>query len=200
MPGTPQDVTQLLAAWRQGDQSALNKLMPLVYRDLRRLAQHHFRQERKDHTLQATALIHETYLRLIDQSQVNWKDRAHFFGIASHLMREILVDYARKRKAAKRGGGAKELNLDEAVFVSPEQDPDLAILDDALQRLEEIDPEQSKIVELRFFGGLTIEETAHALNCSVATVKRKWQLARIWLFHMIRKGETGESSTLEASE
>ena len=183
-----QEITQLLVNWGEGDETALNKLVPIVYQELRRLAQHYSRRERPDHTLQVTALIHETYLRLIDQTQVDWKNRTHFFGVAAQMMRRILVDYARKHRASKRGKGDRALSLDEAIHVGDSRGSDLVNLDEALRRLEKIDPKQSKLVELRFFGGLSIEEIAQALGCSPATVKREWHLARIWLYNQIGEG------------
>lgn len=174
-------VTQLLLNWSKGDQGASEKLIPLVYDELRRVAQNYLSRERPDHTLQATALVHETYLRLVDQTNVDWQDRAHFFGLASRMMRNILVDHARRHRAEKHGGLAQRLTLAEAVSFPAQDDFDLVALDDALTRLAELDSEQSRIVEMRFFGGLTIEETATALGVSVATVNREWRLAKAWL-------------------
>lgn len=191
-------VTQLLAAWSEGDQQALDELMPLVYGELRRLAQNHLRRERPGHTLQRTVLVHEAFLRLVNQKEVQWQGRAHFLGLASRLMRRILVDHARARLAAKRGDGALHVSFDDAIAVPDadveiDADPeallatpsqptvDLVALDNALQRLEAMDPQQGKVVELRFFGGLTVEETAQALDISVATVKREWAVAKAWL-------------------
>ena len=191
MEPSPQEITQLLVKWGEGDQKVLSRLMPLVYQELRLLARHYFRRERPDHTLQVTALIHEAYLRLIDQRKVDWQNRSHFFGIAAQLMRRILVDHARQQKAAKRGEGHRPLALDEAIQVSDQMNPDLINLDDALKRLEKIDPRQSQIVELRFFGGLSIDKTAQALGNSPATVKREWHLARVWLYDQIHKGDAG---------
>lgn len=177
----PEDVTQILQDVIQGDKDASSRLMPLVYDELRRLAEHYLRQERPDHTLQATALVHEAYLRLIDQTRVNWQNRAHFFGVAAQVMRRILVDHARRHQAFKRGGFQHKLSLDEAVDYSQSRDVDLVALDDALTTLARLDTRQSQIVELRFFGGLTIEETAEALNISPATVKVDWSMAKAWL-------------------
>jgi RNA polymerase sigma factor (TIGR02999 family) len=179
-PSRP-DVTRLLLDWSNGDRQSLDELLPIVYQELRRLAQHYIRQERPDHTLQATALVHEAYLRLIDAGEVRWQNRAHFFGAAAQVMRHVLVDMARQRRAQKRGGGQK-LSLDEALVVPGEADDlDLVALNEALDRLAEIDPQQSKIIELRYFGGLTVEETAEALRVSPRTVKRGWRVARAWL-------------------
>lgn len=181
-------VTQLLADWGSGDKAALEELMPLVYQELHRLAAYYLRRERQEHTLQATALINEAYMKIIDQRSVNWQNRAHFFGVAAQLMRRILVDHARSHLYAKRGGGAQKLTLDEALALpQQERDLDLVALDDALCKLEEIDPKQSKIIELRFFGGLTIEETAEVLGISPATVKREWAWAKTWLYNEIKK-------------
>ena len=183
-----QDVTRLLLDWSRGDEQSLAKLLPVIYNELRRLAQHYIRQERSDHTLQATALVHEAYLRLIDAKDVEWQNRAHFFAVAAQTMRHILVDMARARRAQKRGGGHK-LSLDEAVSTPDEPDDvDLIALDEALDRLSAIDQQQSKIIELRYFAGLTIEETAEALKISPATVKREWAMARAWLHREIRRG------------
>ena len=183
-------VTQMLADWRKGDRSALDKLMPMVYEELRRLASSYLRRERPDHTLQPTALVHEAYFRLVDQRNVSWQNRAHFFGIAARMMRRILVDHARSHLYAKRGGGAQKLALDEAIAVrGQEPDVDIAALDEAITNLQAIDPRQSRIVELRYFGGLSIEATAEVLEISPATVKREWNIARTWLHREIRRGE-----------
>jgi len=155
--------------------------MPLVYNELRRLADHYLRQERQDHTLQPTALVHEAYLKLIDQTRVDWQNRAHFFGVAAQVMRRILVDHARRHRASKRGGFQQKLTLDEAIDYSQSRDVDLVALDDALNALARLDARQSRIVELRFFGGLTIEETAEALDIAPATVKVDWSMAKAWL-------------------
>jgi len=178
---SPHDVTQLLIAWSDGDRAALDQLMPLVYEELRRLAHSYIKRERPNHTLQTSGLVNEAYLRLVDQSQLKLKDRAHFFGIAARLMREILVDYARKRKYAKRGGEAQRIPFEETLIVSDERASDIVALDDALKELSEIDPRQSQIVELRFFGGLSIEEAAEVLNVSPGTVMRDWTMAKAWL-------------------
>jgi RNA polymerase sigma factor (TIGR02999 family) len=184
-------VTELLARWRSGDQKALDSLMPLVYAELRQLAQHYLRQERSDHTLQSTALVHEAYLRLAGKSPPEWQDRAHFFGIAAHLMRQILVEHARGRAAAKRGGGGTRITLDESLAIAQQKDVDVIVLDKALRDLAELDAQQGRIVELRFFGGLTIEDTSEVLGISPATVKREWVTARAWLFRAM----TGETSS-----
>ncbi|MDX2031238.1 MAG: sigma-70 family RNA polymerase sigma factor [Blastocatellia bacterium] len=183
---SPQDITQLLLNWRAGDRDALNQLLPLVYDELRRQAARYLRRERPDHTLQATALVHETYLQLVDQSQVNWQNRAHFFGAAAQAMRRILVDSARAHQAEKRGGGEAPLPLDEAIGVSDKRTAEVIALDDALQTLAQMDPRQCRVVELRYFGGLSIEETAEALGLSPATVKREWNAAKVWLHHEMK--------------
>lgn len=181
------EVTQILQDLKDGKGEASEKLLPLVYDELRRLASGYMRRERSDHTLQATALVHEAYLRLIDQTQTDWKDRAHFFGIAARLMRQILVDHAREHNAQKRGGEVTKLSVDEAISFADEKDVDLVALDDSLKTLATFDQQQSRIVELRFFGGLTIEETAEVLNISPSTVKREWGLAKAWLRREIVK-------------
>jgi len=185
-----QGITQLLVDWKSGNQAALDELLPLVYDELRRLAASYLGRERSDHTLQPTALVHEAYLRLIDQRQVNWQNRAQFFGIAAQMMRRILVNHARDRNTAKRGNQHK-VSLDEAVSFFQLPDVELVALDDALTRLAAIDEEQSRLVELRFFGGLTIEETAEVLSTSPATVKREWSLAKAWLHREINRGDAG---------
>jgi RNA polymerase sigma-70 factor (ECF subfamily) len=178
---SPHHVTQLLIAWGDGDRAAFDQLMPLVYEELRRLAHRYIKRERPNHTLQTSGLVNEAYLRLVDQSQLKLKNRAHFFGIAARLMRQILVDYARKRKYAKRGGDAQRIPFEEILIVSDERAADIVALDDALKELSEIDPRQSQIVELRFFGGLSIEEAAQVLDVSPGTVMRDWTLAKAWL-------------------
>ena len=184
---TQVDVTGLLVNWSNGDQQALEELMPLVYGELRRLAKAYLRRERSDHTLQSTALVNEAFLRLVNQRNVQWKNRAHFFGIAAQLIRRILVDHARAHQADKRGAGASKLSLDEAIGVPEKQDLDLVALDDALQKLSELDPQQGRIVELRFFAGLSIEETGEVLGVSPATVKREWSTARAWLYRELSR-------------
>lgn len=182
------DVTQALRELSEGDRDAPVRLMPLVYKELRKLSQRYLQEERSDHTLQATALVHEAYIRLVDWENVTWQNRAHFFAVAAQVMRRILVDHAREKNAQKRGGGVTKLSLDEAISFAREREVDLVALDDALQSLALLDDEQSKIVELRFFGGLTIEETAEALRISPATVKREWTLAKAWLHKTIVRG------------
>jgi len=177
----PREVTQLLLAWNDGDERALEKLVPLVYEELRRLARRRMRLERPDHTLQTTALINEAYVRLVDVHNVHWQNRAHFFALCARLMRRILVDYARGRRYAKRGGGAQPISLDQSVPVAPERSPDLVAVDDALHALAEVDARKAQVVELRFFGGLTAEETAGVLKVSPETVRRDWKLAKVWL-------------------
>ena len=181
MKSAPHQVTRLLNEWNDGDESALEQLMPLVHDELHRLAHQHMRRERPGHILQTSALINEAYLRLVDQPQIRWENRAHFFGIAARLMRRILVDDARKRNSAKRGGSLIQVPLDEATSVVQEQAANVAALDEALKRLETIDARQGQIVELRFFGGLNIEQTAAVLEVSPGTVMRDWTFARAWL-------------------
>jgi RNA polymerase sigma factor (TIGR02999 family) len=185
---SPKDVTQLLINWGKGDEQALEQLMPLVYQELRRLAHRHLGRERDGHTLQTTALVHEAYMRLVDQKEVQWQNRAHFFAVAAQMMRRILVDYARARQYAKRGGGAQQVALDEAMVVSDERAADVVALDEALISLAEFDPRKSRMVELRFFGGLSIEETAEVLALSPGTVMREWTLAKAWLQREITRG------------
>lgn len=174
-------VTRLLIKWGDGDKAALNELMPLVYDTLRKLAVSYLRRERVNHTLQPTALVGEAYVRLVDQKSASWQNRAHFFGVAAKLMRDILVDYARERLAAKRGGDQYRLSLSKADQVTSKSDVDLIALDDALNELAAMKPEYARVIELRFFGGLTIEETAVAMGLSTATVERHWAFARTWL-------------------
>jgi RNA polymerase sigma factor (TIGR02999 family) len=181
------EVTRLLVQLTDGDNAALDDLLPLVYAELRRLAANYLRRERQGHTLQPTALVHEAYLRMIDQTQVRWQNRAHFFGVAAQMMRRILVDHARSQQAEKRGGDVQKFSLDENIDVSGERAADLVALDEALARLAEIDPQKSRIVELRFFGGLSVEETAEVLNVSAPTVKRQWRMAKAWLFGQVQK-------------
>jgi RNA polymerase sigma factor (TIGR02999 family) len=189
MPQVPQNVTQLLIGWGKGDKEALDQLVPIVYEELRRQAARYLRRERVGHTLQTTALIHEAYLRLVDQKNVHWQNRAHFFGIAAQLMRRILVDHARTKKRAKRGGSDVRVSLGDVQAVVKGKDLDVVALDEALDRLSEIDEQQSKIVELRFFSGLTVEETAEVLGISTATVKRDWSMAKAWLHREISSDE-----------
>lgn len=192
MPSVPpRNVTQMLANWRNGDSTALNELLPVIYDELRQLAAGYLRRESAGHTLQATALVNEAYLRLVDQAQVNWQNRAHFFGAAANLMRQILIQHARAKHAEKRGGDAQKLYLDEvsglADHLVKEQNLDLLALDDALNQLATIAPQQSRVVELRFFAGLSIEETAEALGVSPATIKREWNMAKAWLHRELSK-------------
>jgi RNA polymerase sigma factor (TIGR02999 family) len=182
-----QPVSELLARWKRGDQAALQALVPLVYDELRRLAHHHLQAEHPGHTLQSTAVVHEAYLRLVDREPLRLDNRAHFFAVASHLMRQILVDYARKHCAAKRGASSFTLRLDEAIAVPKKRELELVALDDALNGLAQLDHQQSRIVELRFFGGLTIDETSEVLGISPATVKRHWATARVWLHHEMNR-------------
>jgi RNA polymerase sigma-70 factor (ECF subfamily) len=178
MDQAPKDVTVLLAEATKGDQQAASKLVPLVYDELRRLARHYMRRERENHTLQATALVHEAYLKLVQHQSVDWQNRAHFFGIAAQVMRHILVDHARGHGREKRGAGQQLVSLEEALVFSPEKSAELIKLDESLERLAKLDPRQGRIVELRFFGGLTVEETAHILGISPKTVKREWSVCQ----------------------
>ena len=179
----PNEITQLLTDWSNGRQEAFAELLPIVYGELRRAARRFLRRERTNHTLSSTALVNEVYLQLVDQTAVQWQNRAHFFGIAANLMRQILVQHARRHQTAKRGGGQYLLALDAAVIVLPERPVDLVALDEALSNLAERDARKSRIVELRFFGGLSTEETAQVLGISPRTVKREWRLAKAWLYH-----------------
>ncbi|HEX5411319.1 MAG TPA: sigma-70 family RNA polymerase sigma factor [Terriglobia bacterium] len=182
------EVTRLLLAWGRGDDAALQKLIPLVYDQLRAAARRCMAGERPGHTLQTTALIHETYLRLVDARRVKWQDRAHFLALCAQLMRRILVDYARSRRYQKRGGAALPVDLNEALLVTAQPDAQLVDLDNALNRLAEEDARKSRVVELRFFGGLSLEETAEVLKVSTDTVKRDWKLAKVWLLRELRGG------------
>lgn len=188
---TPQ-ITQLLLAWRQGDATALDQLMPLVQDELRRLAHHFMTHERPDHVLQTTALVNEAYLRLIDTSQVHWQSRAHFFAVAAQLMRRVLVDAARERQSQKRGGEWIRISFADANIVL-HQDSMLVALDEALSTLAEMDQRKSEVVTMRYFGGLSVKETAAVLNVSPDTVMRDWQLARVWLYRQLQNGVSGES-------
>ncbi|MGC2059527.1 MAG: sigma-70 family RNA polymerase sigma factor [Candidatus Sulfotelmatobacter sp.] len=191
------DVTVLLIELTKGDKSAASRLIPLVYDELRRLASNYMRREREDHTLQATALVHEAYVKLVQQRSVDWQSRAHFFGIAAQVMRRILIDHARGRLREKRGGGEQAVVLDDVFVFSPEKSHELLKLDESLDRLSRIDPRQGKIVELRFFAGLTVEEAAEVLGISPKTVKRDWSMAKAWLYGDLKashgnvKGEVG---------
>jgi RNA polymerase sigma-70 factor (ECF subfamily) len=183
------EVTQLLLAWSQGEQAALQKLIPVVHAELSRLAHHYMSGERSDHTLQTTALVNEAYLRLVDSSQVRWQNRAHFFAVSAQLMRRILVDFARSRNYLKRGGGAQQVMLDDAMLISKGPDIDVVVLDDALSALSAVDPRKAQSVELRFFGGLTEEEAAEVLKVSPETVRRDLRLAKAWLLREMDKGQ-----------
>jgi|SRR5205807_7123162 len=177
-----ENVTQLLVKWGEGDSAALEKLMPLVYSELRRLARNYLRRERQNHTLQPTALVNEAYLKLIDQKNARWQNRAHFYGVAAQMMRRILVDHARQNKAAKRGGSERQrLSITSAGEAGEKPDLDLLALHEALEELKTFDPQQERVVELKFFGGLSIEETAEVMGVGHATVERDWKMARAWL-------------------
>ena len=183
---SPHEITQLLAEWREGNQSALDELYPLVYDELHRLARRYMSRERKGHTLQTTALINEAYVRLVDQRNVPWANRSHFFAISAQIMRRILIDHARRHQYAKRGGGARQVSLDEAAtVVMPDQSGELLRLDEALKSLAEMDPRRSQVVELRYFGGLNNEEIAGVLRISENTVTRDWNMARAWLYQQL---------------
>jgi RNA polymerase sigma-70 factor (ECF subfamily) len=196
MDQAPKDVTVLLAEATKGDQQAASKLVPLVYDELRRLARHYMRRERENHTLQATALVHEAYLKLVQHQSVDWQNRAHFFGIAAQVMRHILVDHARGHGREKRGAGQQLVSLEEALVFSPEKSAELIKLDESLERLAKLDPRQGRIVELRFFGGLTVEETAHILGISPKTVKREWSVAKAWLHGDLRQNHGNRTGKL----
>jgi RNA polymerase sigma-70 factor (ECF subfamily) len=180
MPAS-EEITQLLQGWSEGDEQALEKLTPLLYKELHRMAHRYMRQERPGHTLQTTALINEAYLRLIGWKNIRWQNRAQFFGVSAQLMRKILVDFARSRNYAKRGAGARVVSLEDAPAVGPDRARDILTLDEALHRLAAIDSRKSQIVELRFFGGLSLEETADVLKLSSRTIRREWELAKVWL-------------------
>ena len=183
----PQEVSALLRSWSGGDESALARLMPIVYEELHRLAHSYMKRERAGHTLQTTALVNEAYIRLVDANLVQWQDRAHFFGIAARLMRRILVDFARTRGYQKRGGKLRKLSLDEALLISPEPQEDLVGLNDALNALAELDPRKARVVELRYFGGLSVEETAEVLKVSGITVIRDWNMAKLYLLEELKQ-------------
>jgi RNA polymerase sigma factor (TIGR02999 family) len=185
-PAQP-DVTGLLLAWGRGDAAAFDQLVPLVYQELRRLAQHYMGQERPDHTLQATALVNEAYLRLIDVNRMQWQNRAHFFAVSANVMRRILVEFARKSHRKKRGGKAQRVTLEEVPDISHEAGTDVVALDEALSALEATDPRMSRVVELRFFGGLSVEETAEVLKVSPETVMRDWKTAKVWLLQQLER-------------
>ena len=188
MTHSPKEVTQLLVDWSNGDEAALDKLMPLVYEELHRMAKRHIGRERPGHTLQTTALVNEAYLRLIDQRSVRWQNRAHFFSIAARLMRRILIDHARAHHYAKRGGATIKVSLGKAIDVSKERAAELVLLDDAMTALAALDPRKSQVVELRFFGGMSVEETAEVLGVSSVTVMRDWSTAKAWLHRAMAKG------------
>jgi RNA polymerase sigma factor (TIGR02999 family) len=181
------EITQLLRGWREGDRGALDTLLPLVYKELRRLAHFHLRKERPDHTLQSAALVHEAYCRLVGQSPPELENRTHFFAVAAQLMRQILVDHARRHRAAKRGGSICKLSLDDATILPERKDADVLAVDDALKALAEIDPRQSRVVELRFFAGLSLEEISDVMGIAPATVQRDWTAARAWLHREISR-------------
>ena len=181
MQSPSKQITQLLQSWSQGDQGAIEKLAPLVYGELHRLAQRYMSDERPGHTLQTTALVNEAYLRLVDSAHANWESRAHFFGVCAQVMRRILVDWARSRQALKRGGNVSALDLDEALAAAKQPSTDLVAVDDALKALAAVDPRKGQVVEMRFFGGLTVKETAEVLKVSPETVQRDWSLAKSWL-------------------
>ncbi len=185
----PPEVTQLLIDWSNGDERALQQLIPLVHEELRRVARRHMAHERAQHTLQATALVNEAYVRLVDIRQVRWQNRAHFFAMSARLMRRILVDFARSRRYQKRGGAARKVTLDEALVVSPEPGADLVALDEALTALAAVDPRKAQVVEMRFFGGLSVEESAEALHVSRDTVMRDWKLAKAWLLRELKASD-----------
>ena len=187
-----EDVTRVLEQMKQGDERAADKLLPLVYDEFRALARHYLAQERGDHTLQPTALVHETYMKLVDQTRVDWQSRSHFFAVAAQAMRRILVDHARTRQREKRGGGRARVILDEAVALSPQKNEDVLALDEALEKLAQVSPRQAKVVELRFFGGLSVDEVAEALKVSKRTIEGDWTFARAWLAKELRDIETPE--------
>ena len=197
--GAPAEaVTRLLIEWKSGDKHAADLLIPLVYGELRRLADHYLRDERAADTLQPTALVHEAYMRLVAQSLPDWESRSHFFGVAAHLMRQVLVDHSRRRRSVKRGGGASALPIEDALSFAPERGRDIEALDDALNALAAIDERKSKVIELRFFGGFSMEETAQALGISVATLGREQRLAEAWLHREVARVEAGQ--TLDTPE
>lgn len=200
MGATPSfhEVTQLLRAWSAGDQNALEKLTPLVYRELHRAAKRYMARQQADHTLQTTALVNEVYLRLIAFKEVSWTDRAHFFAVCAQLMRRILTDWARRQRYQKRGSKARHISIDEALLLSPERSPGLIALDEALKVLSETDPRKSHVVELRFYGGLSVDETAEVLKVSVETVMRDWRIAKLWLLREMTGGKQVEASRVES--
>lgn len=193
---SPQEVTQLLADWGRGDKSAFDKLFPLVHDELRRIARRQMRQERPGHTLQATALVNEAYLKLAGHEGFEWRNRAHFYAVCAQVMRHILIDHARAQARDKRGGHAIQVSLNEAAVIAEGRAEELVALDEALRFLEAVDPQKGKIVELRYFGGLTIEETAEVLDMSPRTVRREWRRSKAWLYRMISEGTTDETRPL----
>ena len=196
---SPQEVTQLLADWGKGDRSALDKLFPLVHSELRRIAQRQMSQERPGHTLQATALVNEAYLKLAGQQGFDWQNRAHFFAVCAQVMRHILIDHARAHARDKRGGGAVKVSLNDALVVAEDQASHFIALDEALRVLERLDPQKGKIVELRYFGGLSVEEVGEVMNVSPRTVRREWQRAKAWLYRMMTEGIEDETRPLAKS-
>jgi RNA polymerase sigma factor (TIGR02999 family) len=188
----PSDVTQLLNEWRRGDKTALDTLLPLIHAELKKIAQRQMRNERPNHTLQATALVNEAYLKLTGNEPLEWNNRAHFFAVCSQVMRHILIDHARAQARDKRGGRAVQVSLNEALMVHEEKSEEILALDDALKQLETLDPQKSRIVELRYFGGLSLEETAAVLEVSESTVQREWRRAKAWLYRMISEGSADE--------
>jgi RNA polymerase sigma factor (TIGR02999 family) len=193
MTASPHQISHLLARYSNGDQAALDQLMPLVYGRLRQMAQRYMRAQPRGHTLQTTALIHEAYLKLVGQEEKGWQNRAHFFGVAAQAMRHILVDYARARHAAKRGGEAHAVSFDEAAVVTAERAAEVVALDDALNDLAKLAPRQSQVVELRYFGGLSVKETAEILKVSPETVKRDWRMAKVWLLRELQRSKLDEA-------
>lgn len=187
------EITRLLRDWHNGDRAALDRLMPLVYDELRRLARRYMRRENPGHVLQTTALINEVYLRMVDPPDIDWKNRAHFFGVAAQAMRYLLIEHARSRRYAKRGGTAQQVSLDETAVVSPERSADLLALDDALQALATLDPRRARVVELRYFGGLSVEETAEVLKVAPITVMRDWRFAKSWLLRELSQGSADDA-------
>ena len=192
MAAAPQEVSQLLVEWRNGDQQALDRLMPLVYDELRRIAGRYMKRERPEHTLQTTALVNEAYLRMVDQNGVDWQNRAHFFAVAASVMRHLLVDHARARGRVRRGADPQQVSLDEAALISEQKGEEMLALDEALTKLGEIDPRKVKIVELRYFSGLSAKDTADALNVSEITVKREWLKAKAWLYRELTREMSDE--------
>ncbi|MBK7379361.1 MAG: sigma-70 family RNA polymerase sigma factor [Ignavibacteriales bacterium] len=184
---SPQNITLLLEDCANGNKNAVNELLPLVYNELKRISSKYLHEEYRNHTLQTTELVHEAYIKLVGGQEINWQNRAHFFGIAANSMRQILVDYARKRNSQKRGEGKTHVSLDDAEEILFNTEEDIIELDEAMKKLEAFDPDLSKVVELRFFAGLNVEETAKVLNCSASTVKREWSLAKSWLFRELGK-------------